>query len=314
MAEEYHTVVSSGALHPGEVARRTFDTVRRGYDPAAVRAFLERAGDELERLVVREAELRQRLADAERRAANPELDEQTLTRGLGQETTKVLAGAHEAANDIRARAEENAARILRQAHEEAARLQGAAESVLGERTATAQAEARRILEAAEERAAALGEETRAEAAETLAGARDEGQELLREARELRARVLADLARRRRVLHLQVERLRAGRESLLEAVRSSKVAFETLEDGLARAEADARLAAEAAARQVASETEPGVAELEATLALGRQGQLVGPAPPQPSPAPTAQPSPAPTAQPSPAPSAQLPPAPSAQLPP
>ncbi|MGH9060968.1 MAG: DivIVA domain-containing protein, partial [Acidimicrobiales bacterium] len=210
MAEELHTVVTSTGLHPSEVARRTFNTVRKGLDPAEVRAYLERVGDEMERLAARDTELRQRLADAERRAANPQLDEQVLTRALGQEATRVLASVHEAAKDVKAKAEENASRILAEAHEQASQLRQAAGSVLAERTEEAGRQAAATVAAARAEATAAVDQARAEAEGLVEAARTVGERSIAEAGELRSRVLADLARRRRVLHLQVERLRAGR--------------------------------------------------------------------------------------------------------
>ena len=52
-----------------------------------------------------EQELRRALAEAEHRAANPVLDEATLTAALGQETARVLRSAHEAAAELVGRAE-----------------------------------------------------------------------------------------------------------------------------------------------------------------------------------------------------------------
>lgn len=276
MAEEYHTLVTSGGLHPAEVSKRMFDTVRKGFDPQEVRTFLERVASELERVAGREVELRQRLADAERRAANPQLDDETLTRALGQETARVLASARQAANDVRARAEENAARSLREAHEEGGRIKAAAEKVLGERTREADAAARQIVETARSEARALAEQAEAQRTKEAEASRAEREELVREARDLRVKVLSDLARRRRVLHLQIERLRAARESLLEAARQSKGVFDSLEEGLSRAEADARLAADAAVRKAEAEPETGVEDLEAVLAVSRQGKAAPPA--------------------------------------
>ena len=80
--------------------------------------------------------------------------------------------------------------------------------------------------------------------------RAECRSMVQEAQELRARVLADLARRRRVLHSQIEQLRAGRERLAETIGDVRVAVDQITDELFRAEDEARLAAEAAGRQAA----------------------------------------------------------------
>src|ERR1700691_937377 len=92
------TISSSSQLAPGEVARRTFGTVRRGFAPDEVRAYLDTIAQGLRDQD--EHELRGALEDAEHRAANPVLDEETLDAALGQETSRVLRSAHEAANEM----------------------------------------------------------------------------------------------------------------------------------------------------------------------------------------------------------------------
>ncbi len=59
------------------------------------------------------------------------------------------------------------------------------------------------------------------------------------------------ARRRRVLHSQIEQLRAGRERLAETIGDVRTAVDHITDELFRAEDEARLAAEEAGRQAAS---------------------------------------------------------------
>lgn len=327
---------TTGAVGPAEVSDKRFDTVRKGYDPTQVRAFLDQLGAALRAGAEREQALAERLAAAERRAAHPELDTEALTSALGHEVVQVLASAREAAAAVTVKAQEDAVSLVEAAHAEAARLTGRAASILAERSAEAEEvarermvaveaqvaqilavatdEAEAILEGARSRAAAQSEAAREQAVALVEAARTEGAELIAEARQLRNRVLTDLAKRRRVLHLQVERLRAGRESLTEVVRSSRVAFAALDDGLARAEADARSAAEAAVRQISPVPEAeAVAELEAALVMGRQAELVGPPPafrrrqltgrlaePASEPVPVAEPAPVPVAEPEPAP--------------
>ena len=82
--------------------------------------------------------------------------------------------------------------------------------------------------------------------------RAECRAMVQEAQELRARVLADLTRRRRVLHSQIEQLRAGRERLAETIGDVRNAVDNITDELFRAEDEARLAAEVAGRQAAQE--------------------------------------------------------------
>jgi hypothetical protein len=61
-------------------------------------------------------------------------------------------------------------------------------------------------------------------------------------------VLSDLTRRRRVLHTQIEQLRAGRERLAETITEVRHTVDRVTDDLLRAEDEARSAAEAAGRQ------------------------------------------------------------------
>ena len=80
-----------------------------------------------------------------------------------------------------------------------------------------------------------------------------------EAQGLRARVLADLSRRRKVLHAQIEQLRAGRERLAETVQDVRRSIDAIAEDLFAAEDNARLAAEAAGRDAAARPEEGTPE-------------------------------------------------------
>src|SRR5262245_42409527 len=98
---------------PAGIARRQFNTVRRGYDTKAVRAYLE----ELSALVAalqRQLDEQQALAaQADERAAQAErLDPNRLVELVGEETARVLDSARAAASDIRTKAQEAAARLV----------------------------------------------------------------------------------------------------------------------------------------------------------------------------------------------------------
>ncbi|MCU1492506.1 MAG: hypothetical protein JWO62_270 [Acidimicrobiaceae bacterium] len=220
---------------PDEVSGRTFPIVRRGFEPDAVRSFLGEIAGTLRDLRGREAELssheaelRGRLEDAERRAASPELDEETLSAAVGSETAKVLRAAHEAAREVLGRAEARAADVLAEAG-----------TVLGERSREAEAEAR-----------AIAARSRAEAASIVDATKAECRTMVEEARDARRRILADLAERRRMLHVQLEQLRAGKDALAEVVEATARSVDEVRARLVGSEADARLAADRAA-QVAS---------------------------------------------------------------
>ena len=270
MAED-HIVISSGrSLTHEDVAARTFTTSFRGFDQAEVRLFLKRVGDELLALAENERQLRQSLDEARERAAHPEIDENTLTAALGEQTTRVLQSAREAATDIRNKAEENAARARSEAEDDATRLREEAESVLNQRIDEANRMAAGIREAALEESTALRERAASEAAAELEAARMQGKEMVGEAQTVRERLLGDLARRRRLAHVQIEQLRAGRERLLEAYRVVRRTLDEATEELTVAEAEARVAAEAAARRTAADApEPSLVEMEAELATSRE---------------------------------------------
>ena len=213
--------VTIGApLRPEEVSGRSFPPARRGLDGEAVRRFLEEVAGSLRELYQREEDLRRRLEDAEARAAAPVLDEATVTAAVGSETAKVLRAAHEAAREVVARAEEQAAGIM-----------AAAGSLLEERRQEAESEAAGILERA-----------RSSAEELERATKEQCRSMVDEAREVRRRVLADLAERRRELHLQLERLRAGKDALAEVIVSTVRSVEEVRARLAMSEDEARAAA------------------------------------------------------------------------
>ena len=123
-----------------------------------------------------------------------------------------------------------------------------------------------IREAALEESTAVRERAASEAAAELEAARMQGKEMVGEAQAVRERLLGDLARRRRLAHVQIEQLRAGRERLLEAYRVVRRTLDEATEELTVAEAEARVAAEAAARRTAAEEpEPSVTDIEAELA-------------------------------------------------
>ena len=125
------------------------------------------------------------------------------------------------------------------------------------------------------------EKARNEAEELIAQAREECRAMVEEAQGLRARVLADLSRRRKVLHAQIEQLRAGRERLAETVQDVRRSVDTIADDLFAAEDEARLAAEAAGRQAAGRPDEGTPEELAALLLAEEAEAAD-AEPAPSP--------------------------------
>lgn len=193
---------------PDAVAAQSFTTVRKGYEPDEVRAFLLAVASSMRDAKLRYDDMERRLAEVERRAADPkDLDEHAVTQLLGEETARVLETARKAAADIRARAETTAAeqeaaiaerdRVTREAADEyASGVRGAAD------------EADRRIRADAERYA---EEVRSTAdAETTAqrAAADEYDQRVRSAADTEVAELAAAAA------ADAERLRAEAASVL----------------------------------------------------------------------------------------------------
>jgi len=156
------------------VGRRTFSTSFRGFDQAEVRAYLRVLAGEFSALRDRVAELEAELSAVAEPAPVPvmTLDIATVTSALGEETARVLRAAQEAAEDLRTRAEDGAARTLKEAHEEAARTLKEAQEEADRLRKEAQDEADRLQEEAEtavrERTADADEKVAAATAEAAA--------------------------------------------------------------------------------------------------------------------------------------------------
>ncbi|HEX3539090.1 MAG TPA: DivIVA domain-containing protein, partial [Acidimicrobiales bacterium] len=108
-----------GSLSADLIAQQNFSPARRGFDPEEVRNFLVKVAAEIVALHERQSALEDARRDAEYRAAHPSFDEETLFGAVGEETAHILKIAHEAAADIKAKAQENASRILKEAHQQA---------------------------------------------------------------------------------------------------------------------------------------------------------------------------------------------------
>ncbi|MHB8288406.1 MAG: DivIVA domain-containing protein [Acidimicrobiales bacterium] len=262
-------------LRAEEIAGRTFPRVRRGFDPAKVQAFLDSVARDLKLLIEREEELRAQLSDAEHRAANPVIDEGTLTAALGQEAASLLKSARSTAAEVLAEAQAHAAEALNDARQAADAMRADAEDVLAEAGETARTTVDEASKAAAEDARGVVDAARLEAENLVGAAKDECRTMLKEAQELRSKVLNDMARRRRTLQIQLEQLRAGRDSLLGSVREVRRAIDQIAEDLHKAEGEARGAAEAAGEQAAGEPDeaPGEQLAEHVADLG-EGEARG----------------------------------------
>lgn len=187
---------------PNAVSSATFPASRKGFDQGEVRDFLRMVAAELARLQEREKFLERELRVAQRSGANPAvaLDEEVVTRLLGEEAARILQTAREAASQIKVRAEESAARVLREATDEAQRLR----------------------EEAEVEAARRRQDAAADAEAELQMAKQQGRDMVNEARAYRERVLGELARRRELARQQIEQLVHGRDRMLQAFERARL--------------------------------------------------------------------------------------------
>jgi DivIVA domain-containing protein len=187
---------------PAEIADAAFSTGRRGFDQNEVRDFLRMVSAELLQMQERARFLERELQDAQSNTdlSSARMDDETLTRMLGEETARVLNAARESSHEIREKAEQAAAQMLMEAGDEATRLREEAE-----------------IEASRRRADAAND---AEA--ELSMAKQQGREMVNEARAYRERVLSELARRRELAREQIEQLVHGRDRLMQAFERARL--------------------------------------------------------------------------------------------
>lgn len=187
---------------PSSVASASFPTSRKGFEQADVREFLRMVAAELARLQERERFLERELRTSQRSTSPSSiaLDEELVTKMLGEEAARILQTAREAATQIKIRAEEGTSRLLREATDEA----------------------QRVREEAEIEAARRRQDATADAESELEMAKQQGRDMVNEARAYRERVLNELARRREIARQQIEQLVHGRDRLLQAFERSRL--------------------------------------------------------------------------------------------
>ena len=220
-----------------------FTTVRKGgLDPHEVRLHLESVAREMGHLETRIREMQEQLSESQRRAANPTFDEATLAAALGAQSAAILRSAHEEAGRVTAEAHERSAIMftegqqrsaahLIEAQERATALISEAESTATQVERDARLGAERLIESAKVNGEALVER-----------AREQGRAIVDQANDARRAVLNDLAVKRKALHLQIEQLRAARDSLSAFIASIGDHVDGLIDSLNASDENARLAA------------------------------------------------------------------------
>lgn len=259
--------LSAARQSSAEVARTNFSTIRKGgVDPQEVRLHLEAVAREMGHLENRIRELQEQLAEAKRQAANPTFDEATLTAALGTQSVAILRSAHEEASRVTAEAQERSAQLFTESQQRSAT-----------QLIEAQERATIIVTEAENSAtqidhdARLGAERLVDSAKVngevlLERAREQGRAILEQASEARKTVLNDLAVKRKALYIQIEQLRAARDTLGTFVTSLRDQVEDVLVGIINSDEAARIAALEALRLRPVSPEPTEEELLAGTPL------------------------------------------------
>ena len=190
---------------PTAVAGATFPSSRRGFDQNEVRDFLRMVSAEISRQQERITFLERELLNSQQVGTAPqvELNEETITELLGEETARIVQAAREAAGKIKVRSEETATRLVREATDEAARVR----------------------EDAELEAARVRQDAASDAEAEISMAKQQGRDMVNEARAYRERVLADVARRRELAREQIEDLMHGRDRIVQVFDRARIATE-----------------------------------------------------------------------------------------
>jgi len=263
---EDRRITSTPRPSSSQLARTSFSTVRRGFDPNEVRQLLETVGRDLHALEQKLSDTLDQLADANRRAANPTYDEQTLITALGQQSAAILRSAHEEAGRVMAEAQERAAGFVAQAQERGGSYLLEAQERATAIVAEAESAGSGIEQRAREGAERLTDSARINGEALVERAREQGRAIVEQSQEARKAVLNDLAIKRKALHVQIDQLRAARDSLTTAVNVVRENVEHLLGGLLTSDEGARTAAIEALRQRPSSPEPTEAELLAGVPL------------------------------------------------
>ncbi len=213
-----------------------FKLVRKGYSPHQVKDYAKRIASELKKL---EEELAKRDEDLKalkyklERAQN--IDDEILTEHLGASAARLINTARKeaAAKEIEAAAE--AEEIRSQARNEAEEIRSQAETAFKERMEAARTEAERL--------------------ET-------------EAKSVRHKILKEMSRRRKEIIVEIERLRAGRNRLMDSFEASQKVILDVKEDLSHSLGEAKVVANRAAQKVMSKPEPTPEELEEEIAAAK----------------------------------------------
>jgi DivIVA domain-containing protein len=259
-------ILSTTRHSSSDVVRANFGTVRKGYDPTEVRAYLDNVSREMQMMESRLQDLQHQLGEAQRRAANPVLDEATLAAALGSQSAAILRSAHEEAGRVTAEAQERASGIFSQAQERATGSLIEAQERAANIVSDAESTAARLDEESRAGAQRLVDSARVNGEALVERAREQGRAIVQQSQEARKAVLNDLAVKRKSLHVQIEQLRAARDSLQGSITTVRESVEGVLSGLMSSDEGARSAAIEALRNRPSTPDPSEEELLANVPL------------------------------------------------
>lgn len=195
-------------LDPDLIARQAFTKVRKGYEADEVRAYLVGLASQVREASQHLDSTERRLAEVERRATDPrDLDPDAVTQLLGEETARVLEAARKAATDIRARAEESAAKSIADADSQARAAREAADAYATGVRSSADSTAAKAKSDADTYAEAVRAAADSETAEQRRAA-DEYAEMVRSSAD------DEVAALRATTQAEVERMRSEAGSIL----------------------------------------------------------------------------------------------------
>lgn len=260
----------------GQETARVLETAREA--AADIKARAESDADAIIAAATAEAErvrgdaegvLGERTTEAEAAAAE-------IVAGAEAEAARIAADAEEAADLLRQQAADEAERLVAEAEatrtaaeEDAARISADAAEAATELRERASAEAERMVAEAEAaRASAVAEGDAARDA-----AKEEGRRMVVEARAVRERILTDMARRRNVARQQLERVRAAREVLLDALEKVREGVTDVQSELSGSLVEAKLAGDRGARTIDVEDLPTLRDLDAEVEMAKDTGLI-----------------------------------------
>lgn len=250
-----------------EISRANFTTVRKGgFDPEEVRLHLESVGREVSRLESRISELQDQLTKARQEAKNPKLDEATLLSALGAQSAAILRAAHEEAARVTSEVQERSAKLFAESQEKSAQHLIEAQERSMHLITEAETTAEQIENDARLAAERLIDSAKLNGEALVDRAREQGRAILEQVNEARKAQLNDLAVKRKALQLQIEQLRAARDTLGEFVGTVRDQVENVLDGINSSDEVARNKALEVLRQRPALPEPSEEELLAGTPL------------------------------------------------